>query len=478
MFLYRAADRAIGVVSTLLLARLLSPADFGLVAMATAVIAMVELATAFGFDVALIQTRDPSPAHYNTAWTLNILLGIGGCALVAALSWPMATFFSEPRLVVVMLLLGLALFIQGFENIGIVDFRRTMNFEKEFRFLAAKRLAGFVVTLVIALLLKSYIALLLGTVAARAVGLVLSYSMQPRRPRFSLTHAHELIHFSKWTLIGNAIIAGLQRAPHFLVGRMLGAGSLGLYVVAADIGGLPTTELAAPINRAAIPGYASLIHDRHELRRTFEDISGVVALLALPAGVGLACVAASAVAVLLGEKWVGAVPVVQLLALSGAFVATASNNGAVCVATGKPRLNTLMLALRLIVLGLLLFLLVPRFGMQGAAWAELLGAAASFMFSWAIAIRVLDLPGITPLRIYWRPGIAVLGMWGVLHACDAYWMSGLPRDSILALLLRVLLGCTTFGAVITLLWIAASRPEGPESQLLRRARRALGMQET
>jgi hypothetical protein len=227
MVLFRLFDRSIGIVSTTLLARLLLPADFGLVAMAMSVIAVIELATAFSFEVALIQKADPRREDFDTAWTLNVLISIGGALLTVALGAPAATFYGDPRLTAVMLAIGAAWLVSGFENIGTVNFRRTMDFGAEFRFMASKRVIAFAVTISAALAFQSYWALVIGMTTSRLAGLALSYSMQPFRPRFSLASARDLFSFSGWLLASNIATVLLQRVPHFFVGRAFGAQTLG-----------------------------------------------------------------------------------------------------------------------------------------------------------------------------------------------------------------------------------------------------------
>ena len=117
MVLFRLLDRMIGIVSTVILARLLIPADFGLVAMAMSIIALIELATAFSFEIALIQKQDPQREHFDTAWTLNILIAVAGALLTAAVAYPAASFYGDPRLGPVMFAIGGAWLISGFENI-------------------------------------------------------------------------------------------------------------------------------------------------------------------------------------------------------------------------------------------------------------------------------------------------------------------------------------------------------------------------
>ena len=121
-------------VNILILARLLVPADFGLVAMAMSAIAIIELASAFSFEVALIQREHPTREYYDTAWTLNVALGTACALATVGLAYPAALFYGEPRLTPVMLVLAGGWIVQSFENIGTVNFRRDMDFSREFRF--------------------------------------------------------------------------------------------------------------------------------------------------------------------------------------------------------------------------------------------------------------------------------------------------------------------------------------------------------
>lgn len=192
MLLFKVAERAMSVIGIVILARLLLPEDFGLVAMATSVIALLEVLGTFSFDLAIIQRKEPTREHYDTAWTMNVLAATGGAVATALVAWPAAQFYSEPRLVGVMHVLALCWALQGLENIGTVNFRREMNFSREFHFLFAKKLWSFVVTVVLAWAFRNYWALLIGTLSSRVFGVALSYFMHPYRPRPSLARRREL----------------------------------------------------------------------------------------------------------------------------------------------------------------------------------------------------------------------------------------------------------------------------------------------
>jgi lipopolysaccharide exporter len=211
MVLSRILDRSLGFVSMIVLARLLVPADFGLVAMATAVVAILEVIKSFGFDVALIQNSSATRDHYDTAWTCNVILGLLIAGVLLALAVPAARFYGQPNVTGVMLCLALVASVSGFENVGVVAFRKEMQFNKDFNLFLANRIIAFAVTIPLAFALRNYWALVLGTLVGRTAYVTLTYVAHPFRPRFSLAQRGEFFHFGKW-LVTSTVVNCLRRA--------------------------------------------------------------------------------------------------------------------------------------------------------------------------------------------------------------------------------------------------------------------------
>ncbi|WP_405242458.1 lipopolysaccharide biosynthesis protein [Lentisalinibacter salinarum] len=467
MVLLRAGDRMLGIVSMLVLARLLTPEDFGLVAMAMSVIAVIELATALGFDVPLINKESPNRVEFDTAWTLTIIVYLSCALVIALLAVPMAHFFGEPRLTLALWVIVGGWMLNGLENVGTVEFRRQMKFSKEFVFRGLKRLIGFLVTIISAIIFRSYWALIAGMVAGSVAGVVLSYVLAPYRPRFALGAARELFSYSKWLLSNNAVLVGIVRFPHFLIGRLLGAQSLGVYTLAYDIATMPATELSAPVNRAAYPGYARLVSEPEAFKKTFMDIGALVVAIALPAGVGLALVAEELVLVALGQQWAAAAPLMEILAISAVFVAATGNNGIAHLALGYAKAVTVQSALRLIVLVLLSVALIDEWGVQGIALAELCGAVACFVASFPLIFRRLEIRISEYLSYNWRPvfaslvmSVAVLGVKTAVDETDSF------GGSAFVVATAVPTGVLVYSASLYVLWRLSKRPEGAERVLL------------
>ncbi len=463
MVLLKFVDRAIGMISTLILARLLVPADFGLVAMATAIIAALTLLGAFSFDLALIQNPNAERRHYDTVWTLGLLFCAAYAAALLLLAHPAAQFYNEHRLVAVMEILALGTLIGGFTNVGVVIFRKNMQFDREFKFMFAKRLVTFVVTVGLAFLWRDYWALVVGTLSGIIVSVLTSYLWQSYRPRFSLAARSELFRFSGWLFVNNTLGFLYYRVADFIVAKGVGSEGLGHYSVAYEIANLPSTELVMPVNRAVFSGYAKMSSDVPGMRQGYLNVISMLALLAIPASVGLGCVAAPLVNVFLGPKWISIIPLIPILAMHGLLTAIMSCGNYTFLALGRPRLVTLVLtahfcmAVPMIIWGAL------HGGTYAVAWALLIASLLLlplnyFLLSAALKVRIPHL-----IQVFWRPVAGAMVMVAVLVWAQRLMMfESNVTGQMKALLLLVTLGATTYCAGVVLLWRLSKCPEGAE----------------
>ena len=472
MVLFKMMDRSLGLISTLILARLLVPADFGLVAMATSLIALLELFSAFGLDTALIQRADSTPEHFNTAWTLNVLAGSSIGALMLLLALPAAYFYHEPRVAPVICVLGLAACAQGFENVGVVNFRKEMRFDREFRYLLGKKVLAFGVTVPLAFLWRNYWALVIGTVAGRVGGMMLSYLLQSFRPRFSLAKAGDLMHFSKWLMLQNGLAFMKERSSDFIIGRFAGSHPLGIFSVSAEISSMPGTELVAPINRAILPAYVKLAHDLPALRREYLSVMSMISLIAVPVVAGFAACAPFLVLLILGPKWVDAAILIKLLAFFGITQVLQSNAYSAFLAIGKPQIFVRVNAIHVAVLLPLLIGLTWAYGIQGAAWAYVITATVLLPVNFLFVTHYLGIRRRELVTHLWRPLVGATVMYlGVRWLGPELPNVALPAARAAGSLLAcVAIGVPVYTGTVTLLWFLSGRPEdGAESFLLARA---------
>lgn len=472
MVLSKAIDRALGFVSTVILARILVPADFGLVAMGTSLIAFLQLLAYFGLDTALLRDRETTAAHYDAVWTLNVIAGILIALLMLALSIPAAHFYREPRVSLVICALAASAFLEGFENVGVVNFRKEMRFDREFRYVLARRIVSFSTTVALAFILRSYWALIAGMIAGRAARVLLSYLLEPSRPRFALGAFSELMHFSKWLVLQNFVSFLRTRASDFVIGRVAGSSALGLFSVAAEISNMPGTELIAPINRAILPAYMRLATEPAALRREFLSVMSMVALIGIPAVAGFAVCAPFLVLLLLGPKWMQSADLIEILAFYGITQVMQTNAYSAFLALGRPQIFVRITSIHVAVLVALLVALTSEYGLHGAAWAYVGASVIIMPIDFLFITRYMGLkPGAYIARL-WRPALGAAMMYAGVRVLGP----SLPAaritstvDSARSLLLCVLIGVPLYTASVTLLWLASGRPTSTaESWLLDR----------
>src|SRR5258708_190625 len=177
MILLRWAIRLTGLVSTIILARLLVPSDFGIVAMAMFVVGLLELLSQSGQRLAIIRHAAPTREDYDTAWTVSVVIGVFIAVAIVALAPVARIYFHEPRVVPVMYWLALRSLLGGFENIGAVEFRRDLQFNRFFIYNVCPKLVSFVVTIALAFAWRNYWALVAGIVSLQLATNVFSYTM-------------------------------------------------------------------------------------------------------------------------------------------------------------------------------------------------------------------------------------------------------------------------------------------------------------
>lgn len=467
LMLFKIFDKVVGLISTLILARLLAPSDFGLVAMASSIVALTELMGAFGFDTALIQRQNASREHYDTAWTFNVIFGFAiACALII-LTIPAATFYNEPRLTSIIPLLAIGALISGMENIGTVAFRKELNFNLEFRFLALKRISGFIVTIVFAFTLQTYWALIAGTITSKIVALTISYRLHEYRPKLSLAARADLFNFSKWLFISNLIGFLRSRSTDFILGRTAGTHGLGIFNVGHEIAMMPATEIVAPINRAVYPAYSKLTANKLELNSRFLEVFGFIALLTIPASFGLIAIAETAIPVLLGEKWLETIPIVRLVAIAGLAGALQSNLHVFILAIGKPKASTYLSAAILTISLPLIIFCSSQFGLPGTAFAYMLSACINLICTVVVFINISGIKTIQFVKRLYNPFFSTIAMTTLVYHLDRYFATNLPDVPLVAAFLAcILAGGIIYTAMVIFIWHISGHPDSTEKILI------------
>lgn len=461
----RWATRALGLVSTVVLARLLSPEDFGLVAMAMVIVGVLEVFTHTGVDLALIRDRQATREHFDTAWTFEILQGaaLAGALLLAA---PVAAaHFGDPRVAEVMSVISLRALIGGFENIGVVAFRRELSFDREFWFGVAKKMATVAFTVAAAVYFRSYWALVAGLVGGRLLDVVISFVVHPYRPRPTLSRFHDIWGFSRWLLL--ARIANLlnRKLDEFTVGTQAGVAAVGNYFIASDVATAPSEEVVLPMSRGIFPIYSRQLADRAALAESFRTVLASTAYLCMALGLGVASIAAELVPVVLGSRWLSIIPLMEWLGFCGVMLGLVATFDTLLLACGHALLSAKFKWLQLLVLAPALWLAGEAYGAVGIAIAKtaVMTAMMPVLFVWAT--RTVGLPLRRLVDAVWPALLAGAAMFLAVRAVAG----ALQMPQWLLLGLEIGVGAVVFVSVSLLLWLLRGRPAGPEREALERA---------
>lgn len=464
MLALKAAMKIIGLVSTVLLARLLTPEDFGLIAIIMAIFAFVEVFGNFSFDTVLIQKHDADRAHYDTAWTFNFIFGLVACLLIFLSSGWIAEFYGDSRLRAIAIALGFLFLISGAQNIGVVQFRKELTFNLEFKFQLIPKILSFFVTLTLAFWLRNYWALIWGALVWRFLIVAFSYKIHPYRPRLTFSEWKSLFWFSKWLMVNNVFYFINNRSPELIVGKILSPQSAGLFSIAQEFATMPTSELVGNINAATYPGYCKVSHDRERLNAMYLSVISMIAVLVFPAGLGLSAISDVLVPVVLGPKWLEVTPLLSLLAVSGLLIALNTNTGFLFLARAQPRVTTLMSCFRALVLFPSAIFFGLMYGLIGVAWSIFLTAFLAF-FVFLILIKFnLNIGFKCIFKVFCRPVLASAGMYVAVNFFALYFVN--LFGGVLALASLFLLGFIVYCFCLYCLWFSFGKPDGPETRIL------------
>lgn len=470
MIAWRLVTRCLGLVSTLVLARILVPADFGLIAMASTFAQAVEQMSQLGLGDALVRRRGPAHELFDAAFTLQLGRGVLTAALLAAFAPAAAWWFDEPRLIAVVLVLAAGSLISGLENIAIAEFRRDMRFGMQFKLLSVPRLVQVGLTVPLALVLQSYWALLAGIVIGRLARTVMTYSVHSYRPRLRLSGWRELAGFSFWTWATTLINVMWDRSDPFVVGPALGAATLGTYLLAVEIGTLPVSELIAPAAEAMFAGFASAQNRGRSSTGVAPLVATALCLATLPVVLAISAASGQVVLALLGPRWAAAQPLVAIAAWQCVFSPFGWVTTMALVANGHVRANFVAHAAAAVVK---VAVMVAAVRLTGDIAVVTLAGTACVGFE--SLLFVLLLRGTGQVRLRACAGALCRGVAATMVTAGALSWSGWgwrPGGSSVpeAVLCGAGLGLFTlglYGLVLFALWRACGRPDSAEAAVAR-----------
>ena len=460
---WRWTARLIGLATTIILARLLLPDDFGVVATGGLVVAFFDILIDLGTDNYLIRLSDPTREDYDTAWTLRLSVIAAASAVTFLAAVPVTNFFDDHRLMDVIRVLALANIMRGFTNIGLTMYRRELEYKKIALVGLGKRLVGAVTTVSLALVLRSYWAMVFGAMALYAAELVLSYLIHPYRPRPTFVRFREQWDFSQWIVVRNLAVFLQGQGDQIIVAKYFGIEQIGFYSMAMRFAALPTSQLIAPMQNPVYSGLAKK-RDPVHFNRGLQQIIGATSAVVLPAATLLATLSDPFVLAVLGPKWLSTAPLIAPLVFAAGFAALTQPAVSALTLVGRVRLLAVFHWVGAISV-ISVTLIVGYLGnIQQLAFARA-GLALALLISYYVWVAVsLAVPWTRLLGCTYRPVIASLVMAFVTAS-----IASISCGPMLKIAIAIVAGALIYPVSLYGLWRAASSPESGEALIVRKA---------
>jgi PST family polysaccharide transporter len=450
-----AAKFALNLGSTMILARLLTPQDFGLLSMVMSVTGLVTIFLDLGLATATVQSPSLDHPRVNALFWLNVLFGLAMGAVMAAAAPLLAWFFHEPRLTAIGAVLGGVMLLEGFAIQHQALLRRRMRFGA----LGVSEIASLATAVVVAVFLAwrgaSYWALVWMRVADAAVGVVALWLLcdwRPSRPS-GFREARSLVMFGSQISLARFVRYASRNLDRLLIGRVLGADVLGLYAKASGWLVSPFQQLAWPVARLAVPVLSRLQDEPSRFRTYYRAGLSIIAMFGVPIIVYIFVDASRVIRLVLGAQWTDTIPILRLLA-PVAVVALFQIGFQWCyVALGRAD-RQLVWETGSAVATIAAFAVGLRWGVMGVAGAYSLASVLLLPLSALYCFRS------TPVRIadllvgFVRPAVAALGAGGIVYFVAR-------RVTVASLPASVGLHALLFASAYALLWLIS--PGGPKA---------------
>jgi lipopolysaccharide exporter len=449
----------LGMATTLVLAHLIAPSAFGVFALASIAILVIDTVQHGGVGAAIIY-RAPHEGESQdaSAFAFSLASSIVLAAVAIAVAPLFASLLHTPGSAAVLQALAPLVVLRGAGVVPAAILERKLDFAARARAELSAGIAQVAVALVLALLGAGVWSLVGGQLAANAVQTAALWRLVSWRPRLRdvrLGVVRELVAYGRFVSLGNLLALVNGALDTAVVARLLGAQAVGYYSVGYKLADMPTNVIGYVVGRVMFPAYARLQDDTAAFRRAFLQNLERVALLVLPASVLLFVAADPIVDGLLGEQWHAVIAPLRILAVYGVARGFAAPCGSVFQAAGRPQLVALWSLPHALLVVPLLIVLSHRWGVVGAAAAVTTAFAASAIPAFVSAARLLEVGGGDLLRTLSRP-IACSALLGAVLLGLRPPIAELPAAAALAV--AVAAGAAVYVLAVAVLARAALSP--------------------
>lgn len=374
----RAFMVGIGILKIAVLARVLTPAQFGVYGFALLVLGLLEVLTETGINVFLIQEKDETEKYLNSAWVVSILRGVLIAILIVLTSSAVAGFFNSPQVVPFLYLAAAVAFTRGFVNPMEVTFQKKLQFSKEFLFKGGLYFVDAAFAVVLGYITKSPSAMIISMLISAVVEIAVSFAIF-KRPRFEfeVEKVNKVINRGKWITGAGSFNYLFTNIDNIIVGKLLGAAPLGLYQQAYRISTFPVTQVGEVFNKVTFPVYVQIEGDRVRLKKAFTKTFLAILGLVVPFAAAVYFFSHPLILIFLGDKWLPAEPALKILAVFGILKSVVNSTYSLFLSIKKQNIVMYSELFGIVGIGVTIVPLVKNFGLVGAGYAAIIGTVSS-----------------------------------------------------------------------------------------------------
>ena len=434
-------------ITTIWMARLLLPRDFGVVGMATVFIGLTTIVTEFGIGSAILVYRDMRDSTVAQLNALSLMLGVAGFVVCCIAAWPLSLFYHEPALRMVMVGLGGTFVVDSFRSVPAALLQRELRF-REFAILeSTKQIAGSLLGVVLAASGWGYWSLVVGNLAGSIIWTLAM--LERRRSRFAwprLTELRPYLQFNRQVITERIAWYGYSSSDFIVAGRLLGTEPLGVYTYAWTLANLPGEKILVLLQRVLPSIYSAAQSDQGALRRYFLLATESLSLVVIPVTVGLALVAEDFVVVVLGRQWIATIPILRILCIAMTAHMMSTLLPQLLLMVGQARLMMRLSIGALALMPLSFYLAGDRWGAIGIAtiWLTVYPFVLSVLYF--RAFRIIAMPYAVYLESLWPALSGTLAMAVAVLAGRGAFLDAL--SPVLRLVAETTLGAAVYIATL------------------------------
>jgi len=461
VFSLRIVQQILSIIKMVVVARMFTPSEYGLVSIALLVLMIMDTFSQTGIQQALLQKTGDIRPFLRPAWTISVIRGVLLAAIAIGISPFAADFFGTGEAEGIIQILALSFLIQGFTNIATVLFQKELDFKKQFNFEFWPFMIDMGVTITLIFMWDSVWAIVTGILAGNVAKLILSYCLHSYRPRLSLDFSKMsgLIHFGKWVMVSTVLLFLLNQGDDLYVAKVIGVGALGLYSMAYNISNIPATQITNVISQVTLPAYCKLQHDLARLKKAYLEVLSVTTIVSFPVAGLLLALGPLAVPYFFGEAWAPMALTMQILVVFGLIRSINATVGPIYLSVGKPKIQTKVVLVQLIAMVALMVPLAGAYGIEGMAISVVLPSAIALVVQTYSLKSVLD---IAPKEIVSRLSMTFLA---TLVSCASMIaiIEILSGDALVEIVVASVVGVAAYAS---LLYIGHLRGRTHEWQIL------------